>query len=62
MKHNQKENGQVLLIGVVMIVILLVAAFILADVHNTIRSKLKVETAQQAAALAAAAIIEVIGG
>ena len=54
MKHNQKENGQVLLIGVVMIVILLVAAFILADVHNTIRSKLKVETAQQAAALAAA--------
>ena len=54
MKYDHRESGQVLLIGVVMVVILLVAVFILADVHNTIRSKLKVETAQQAAALAAA--------
>ena len=54
MKRYSNESGQVLLIGVVMIIILLVVAFILADVHNTIRAKLKVENAQQAAALAAA--------
>ena len=51
MKYDHRESGQVLLIGVVMVVILLVAVFILADVNNTIRSKVKVETAQKAAGI-----------
>ncbi|MBQ8754185.1 MAG: hypothetical protein IJZ19_04080 [Lentisphaeria bacterium] len=54
LQNRSGQSGQVLLIGVVMCIILLVAVFILADVHNTIRAKLKLETAQQAAALAAA--------
>ncbi|MBO5307863.1 MAG: hypothetical protein J6C40_07660 [Lentisphaeria bacterium] len=54
MKKYSRQSGQVLLIGIVMCVIILLAVFVLADVHNTIRAKLKLETAQQAAALAAA--------
>ena len=54
MNTHTRESGQVLLVGIVMIVIILVSLFVLADVHNTIRAKLKLETAQQAAAIAAA--------
>ena len=55
MKKNKHNNsGQVLIVGIIMILIMLLAIFILFDVHNVIRAKIKVETAEQAAALAAA--------
>ena len=54
MNTRSGESGQVILVGLVMMIILLVSVFILADVHNTIRAKLKLETSLQAAALAAA--------
>ena len=40
--------------GLVMILILLFAIFFFFDIHNVIRGKMKLETAEQAAALAAA--------
>jgi len=52
MKHYQR--GQVLIIGVVMMVMILLAILFLFDIHNVIRSKFKVNTAQQAAALTGA--------
>ncbi|QSH40912.1 pilus assembly protein TadG-related protein [Lentisphaerota bacterium ZTH] len=54
MKRNIEQSGQVLVLAVVMLVILVLAAVFLFDLHNIIRSKIKLETAEQAAALSAA--------
>ncbi len=54
MNRSNRQSGQVLLVGVVMMVVLLIAVLALFDVHNVIRAKLKTETAQQAAALTGA--------
>ncbi len=47
-------SGQVLLLGIMILLVLLLAILFLFDIHNAIRAKFKAETAQQAAALAAA--------
>ena len=47
-------EGQVLLLGIVIMLVLLLAILFLFDIHNVIRAKFKTETAQPAAALAAA--------
>ncbi len=54
MDGKGRQSGQVLLVGVIMMVVLLIAMLVLFDVHNVIRAKLKTETAQQAAALTGA--------
>lgn len=54
MKKNGKNSGQVLVMGLVMVLILLFAIFFFFDIHNVIRGKIKLENAEQAAALAAA--------
>ena len=51
-KH--RAQGQVLIFAVVIMIILLVATLFLFDLHTIIRSKIKLETAEQSAALAAA--------
>lgn len=51
---KKNENGQVLIIGIIMVLIMLLAVFVFFDIHNIIRAKIKVETAEQSAALAAA--------
>lgn len=53
-RRARGQSGQVLIVGIVMMLIVLVAIFFLFDVHNIIRAKLKLETAQQAAAIAGA--------
>ena len=52
--HKKSSHGQVLLLGVAVLIVLLLAALLLFDLHNGMRAKIKVETAQQAAALAGA--------
>ena len=49
-----KEQGQVLIFAIVIMIILLIATLFLFDMHSIIRSKMKLETAEQSAALAAA--------
>ncbi len=49
-----QEKGQVLLVSVVIMVILALMALFMFDLQTTIRGKIKVETAEQSAALAAA--------
>lgn len=49
-----KEQGQVLVFAIVILIILLIATLFLFDLHSIIRSKIKLETAEQSAALAAA--------
>ena len=49
-----KEQGQVLVFAIVILIILLIASLFLFDLHSIIRSKIKLETAEQSAALAAA--------
>ncbi|MCK4981473.1 MAG: hypothetical protein KAS17_01050, partial [Victivallaceae bacterium] len=49
-----KEQGQVLIFAIVILIILLIATLFLFDLHSIIRSKIKLETAEQSAALAAA--------
>lgn len=51
----KKDSGQVLISGVIMLTLLLLTLLYMFDVHNVIRGKLKLETGQQAAALAGAA-------
>lgn len=53
-RKNRKSRGQVLLLGIAVMIVLLIAALLLFDLHSGIRAKIKVETAQQAAALAGA--------
>ena len=54
-RRGSGETGQVLLVGIIMLLTLLIALFFLFDLHNVMRAKFKTETAQQAAALAGAA-------
>ena len=54
MNSSRKNSGQILVLGIVMILILLFAVFFFFDIHNVIRGKIKLETAEQATALAAA--------
>ncbi len=55
MRHaRQKSGGQVLLMALVILAGALVIALLLFDFQNVLRGKIKVETAQQAAALAGA--------
>jgi Putative Flp pilus-assembly TadE/G-like len=49
-----KEQGQVLIFAIVILIILLIATLFLFDLHSIIRSKIKLETAEQSAALTAA--------
>jgi hypothetical protein len=52
--NNQKtEKGQVLIFALVILIILVIATLFLFDLHSIIRSKMKLETAEQSAALAA---------
>lgn len=51
--QKRRERGQVLVFAIVILVILLVAILFLFDLHSIVRSKIKLETAEQAAALAA---------
>ncbi len=52
--RRHKEQGQVLIFAIVILIILLIATLFLFDLHSIIRSKMKLETAEQSAALAAA--------
>ena len=54
-QRGSGESGQVLLVGIIMLLALLIALLFLFDLHNVMRAKFKTETAQQAAALAGAA-------
>lgn len=54
MAKTVKNSGQVLVMGLVMVLILLFAIFFFFDIHNILRGKMKLETAEQAAALTAA--------
>ncbi|MDD5728612.1 MAG: pilus assembly protein TadG-related protein [Victivallales bacterium] len=51
---SKKNRGQVLVFALVILVILVIATLFLFDLHSIIRSKMKLETAEQSAALAAA--------
>ena len=51
---NKRESGQVLITGIVMMAILLLVILYAFDVHNVIRAKLKVDIAQQSAAMTGA--------
>ena len=53
-EKNYNASGQVLIVGLIIVLILLLTIFIFFDIHNIIRAKIKVETAEQAAALAGA--------
>ena len=52
-KHTN-ENGQVLVAGIFILIVLLFLIFAGFDIHNSLRAKFKVETGQEAAALAGA--------
>ncbi len=54
MNNLRHQSGQVLVVGIVMMLILLLAIFFIFDLHHVMRAKFKTETAQQSAALAAA--------
>lgn len=55
MNADRKNNrGQVMIISVIILVIIFIAILFLFDLQNIIRSKIKMETAEQAAALTAA--------
>ena len=51
---NSDSKGQVVVIAVIIMVILMLGILFLFDLQNVIRSKIKIETANQAAALSAA--------
>lgn len=51
---RHSEHGQVLIFAIVILIILLIATLFLFDLHSIIRSKVKLETAEQSAAIAAA--------
>lgn len=52
---RNKKSGQVLFLGLIMLLVLFFAIFLFFDIHNVIRGKIKLETAEQSAALTAAA-------
>lgn len=51
---SRNQSGQVLVTGIFILIVLLLLVFSGFDVYNSIRSKFKIETAQEAAALAGA--------
>lgn len=53
MNYRKKHSGQVLFLGIVMVLIIFFAIFLFFDIHNIIRGKIKLETAEQSAALTA---------
>lgn len=53
LKHSP-ESGQVLVAGIFILIVLLLLVFAGFDIYNSIRAKFKVETAQEAAAIAGA--------
>ena len=53
LKNKKTEKGQVLIFALVILIILVIATLFLFDLHSIIRSKMKLETAEQSAALAA---------
>lgn len=55
MTCRKKKSGQVLFLGLIMLLVLFFAIFLFFDIHNVIRGKIKLETAEQSAALTAAA-------
>ena len=54
MTCRKKKSGQVLFLGLIMLLVLFFAIFLFFDIHNVIRGKIKLDTAEQAAALTAA--------
>ena len=56
MRAGKKNHprGQVMILAVAVLLVLLAAALVLFDFHNVLRAKIKVESAEQAAALAGA--------
>ncbi len=52
--RKSDNHGQVMIISVIILVIIFMAILFLFDLHNIIRAKIKMETAEQAAALTAA--------
>lgn len=54
MKRFKNQDGQVIAVGVFILIILLLALLAGFDIYNAVRAKFKVETAQEAAALAGA--------
>ena len=53
--NPRNQSGQVLVAGIFILIILLLLVFSGFDVYNAIRSKFKIETAQESAAIAGAA-------
>ena len=53
-RHNCFESGQVLVAGLFILIILLLLVFAGFDIHNALRARFKVQTAQEAAALTGA--------
>lgn len=53
-RQTNKERGQVMLLGLVIVIILGLVVLFLFDLQLAVRAKMKVETAEQSAALAAA--------
>lgn len=45
-RRGSGETGQVLLVGIIMLLTLLIALFFLFDLHNVMRAKFKTETYQ----------------
>lgn len=52
--RHDRQSGQVLVTGIFILIILLLLVFAGFDVYNAIRSKIKIETAQESAAIAGA--------
>ena len=53
LKNKKQEKGQVLIFALVILIVLVIATLLLFDLHSIVRSKMKLETAEQAAALTA---------
>ncbi|MEG2075854.1 MAG: Tad domain-containing protein, partial [Victivallaceae bacterium] len=54
MSKSPKDSGQVLILAIAILVILLIGVLFLFDLSNVVRGKVKVNTAEQAAALTGA--------
>ncbi len=53
-QNHSGESGQVLVAGIFILIILLLLVFAGFDIHNAIRAKFKIQTAQESAAIAGA--------
>ena len=54
MQRKNGEKGQVLLLGVIAMIVILLAIFLLFDLSTVIRGKIKAQNAVDAAAIAGA--------